>query len=217
MKRRLEILRVLNNLLLVYIVVGVFLLGLKVPAGPALYVGNVVLLFFVIVSEVIQALFSNLILFLSAHFAAILSSAAASYYLSRAFSNTPTGFNDQLMLIMRVFVMVIITIIAIYTRLDSKPRFYPAMPEAFLFPVSYIFFKIIRCPDAEVLVLIGEVIWAVLCIVYYNAWQTSSAMVAFKKRDYVPYDMIKKINGQMLGISVAVFIVYGIGGIRETK
>ncbi len=184
MSKRIEILRVLNNILLYYVLTSVFLIGMKVPAGTALYVGNLLLALFVLVSELIQGFITNLILFLLGHILAIFAFGGLSFFF------TP---NMQIMLLIRVFVMIIITIIAIYSRIDGKGRFYPQVGEAFLFPATYLFCR-----------LVIKIAWAVLCIIYYNARQTAGALVAFKKRDYVPYEAIQKTNGLMLRVSIAV-------------
>lgn len=201
MNKRIEILRIINNLMLVYVIVTIFLRGLGIPGTAPLYFGNLALLGFVLASELIQAFVSNLVFFLLAHLGAL----AVFGYLSLILPGE--GASKDIMLIIRVFVMVILTIIAIISRIDGKGRAYPGVPEAFLFPVLYIFCRIIKCPGAEPLALIGEVIWAVLCIVYYNARQTLGTLVAFKERDYVPYEAIKKNNGMMVRFAVAVSLI----------
>lgn len=201
MNRRIEILRIINNLMLVYIIVTIFLRGLGIPGAAPLYLGNVALLGFVLTSEVIQAFVSNLILFLLAHFGTM----AAFGWIARQVSGG--GLQGDIMLIIRSFVMVILIIVAIFSRIDGKGRIYPGVPEAALFPVLYIFCRVIKCPGAEPLALIGEVIWAVICIIYYNARQTIGALVAFKERDYVPYEAIKKNNAMVLRFAVGISLL----------
>ncbi len=201
MNKRIEILRIINNLMLVYVVVTIFLRGLGVPGTNPLYLGNLALLGFVLASELIQAFDSNLILFLLSHVGALAAFGTVSQLLSGE------GAARDIMLIIRIFAMVILTIVAIFSHLDGKGRVYPGVQEVFLFPVLYIFCRVIKCPGGEPLVLIGEVIWAVLCIIYYNARQTIGTLVAFKERDYVPYEAIKKNNGMMVSFAVVVSLI----------
>ncbi len=219
--RRIEILRILNNILIVTILATVSLMAMQLRTVPAIVIVNVTLALYVLLSEAIQAIATNLILFLGMH---IASMALCSFITFSSNQRTLGGVLfagvsiTSVIEVLHLLAMIIITIIAIYARLDGHGRFYPTIYEGFLFIGLYLFCLITSQKSAIMFVLVAEIIWGVFCIIYYNARQTIGALVTFKDRDFIPYDSIKRNNGQMLRLSLiiafvlmalSVFIDYG--------
>ncbi len=211
MNKRAEIIRILNNILIVYTVSMVFFAAMQIPLGTALFVGNLSLILFVGLSEIISAYVGNLIIFLGLHFA----SAAVCLFLGNlislhsttelVFAGIPESAANTTL---RALIMLIITVTAIYTRIDGKPRFFPEIAEGFLFIGLYVLCLIARQRQAIVIVLLAEILWAFLCILFYNVRQTIGALVPFKERDFVPYESIKRNNGSMLRITLSIASVF---------
>ena len=70
MNKRIETVRILNNCLMIFVVFVTFMSGIGMPVGSAALLSGAVLVFFVLLSELIQAFVSNLVLFLISHIAA---------------------------------------------------------------------------------------------------------------------------------------------------
>ncbi|MBQ6587047.1 MAG: hypothetical protein IJI01_00035 [Butyrivibrio sp.] len=208
--RRIEILRILNNILVVITLATVSLTAMQLRTVPAIVMVNVTLALFVLLSEVIQAFATNLIVFLGLHLA---SMALCSFITFSSSQKLIAGVLfagvsiTSVIQVLHILAMIIITIIAIYARLDGHGRFYPTIYEGFLFIGLYLFCLITSQKSAIVLVLIAEIIWGIMCIIYYNARQTIGALVTFKDRDFIPYDSIKRNNGQMLRLSLIIAFV----------
>ena len=210
MNRRIEILRIINDFLIVFAVTGVVFIGMGASANFGLFIGIAVLSMYVIVSELILAFAGNLIMFLLLHLGAgaLLCGITKMYYDKLLVGLEIGGIPLSAMIFgLSVLEIVIITILAIYTKVDGNARFYPAMAEAILFIALLILCKIIKNRDAEFVVLLGELLWGVLAVIYYNARQTIGALVTFKDRDFVPYDAIRKNNSLLLKVSVVVTLL----------
>ena len=52
--------------------------------------------------------------------------------------------------------------------------------------------------QAELLVLVFELVWGILMVIFYNTRQTAMALSVYKRKALVPYEAIKKTNGFML-------------------
>lgn len=210
MHKRIEILRIINNILIVTVIATVALMTMQLKKVPAIAVVNVTLALFVLFSEAISAFINNLVAFLAAHG---LAMALCSYISFSGNHRLLAGdffagvYLTSVIQVMHIMAMIIITIIAIYARLDGKGRFYPTIFEGFLFIGLYLLCLITGEKTATVFVLFSEVIWGILCIIFYNARQTIGALVTFKDRDYIPYDSIKRTNGLMLKLSLVVAFV----------
>ena len=185
-------------------------MAMQLRVVPAIALVNVTLVLFVLLSEAIQAFATNLIVFLGLH---LVSMALCSFV---TFSNNQrivagvlfAGVSiTSVIQVLHILAMIIITIVAVYARLDGRGRFYPTIYQGFLFIGLYLFCLITSQKSAVIIVLITEVIWGILCIIFYNARQTIGALITFKDRDYIPYDSIKKNNGQMLWLSLVVAFV----------
>ena len=209
MNKRLEIVRILNNMLIMFVVSAVISMGLEAPSGTSLVFACLLLAAFVVFSEIIQDYVRNLVLFLLCHILGIVAvsqGVAFIYTSSRTFSAVEIGGVH----IWKVFIflwcifMLVVTILGIYTRVDKKGRFYPDIAEAILFIGLFLFCKLTKTRSAEAVVLVGELIWGILAVVYYNAKQVIGALVSYHDGDFVPYDQIRKNNGTMLRISLAV-------------
>ncbi|MBO6239848.1 MAG: hypothetical protein J6O61_03270 [Butyrivibrio sp.] len=103
------------------------------------------------------------------------------------------------------FVLVIITLVL--ERIRGILVFYPEISEAFFFIALYVFCRIAKIQQGVIIVLAGEAVWAILAVFYYNARQILDAMAPFKDGSSVPYDLVKKNNGRMMGISALTVAV----------
>ncbi len=210
MNRRLEIIRIMNNCLIIYVVYVVFMIGFGTPRGGALFVGSLPLVVMLLGAELVQAFVSNLVLFLLAH---ILMIAATSYVIYSAFDRLLVGVAVDgvpmsiIGTVIGVLFMLIVTVIGIYTRLDGKSRFYPEIFEGAIFILLFIFCRITKVRQAEAIVLVAEMIWGVMAVCFYNARQTVGALVTYHEGDFVPYDQIRRNNSVMLRISLGITIV----------
>ena len=207
MHKRIEILRIINNILIVIAIATVALMTMQLRKVPAIVIVNVTLALFVLFSEAIQAFVKNLIAFLMAHG---LAMALCSYISFSGNHRLLAGdffagvYLTSVIQVLHIIAMIIITIIAIYARLDGKGRFYPTIFEGFLFIGLYLLCLI---TGEKMSTLVLEVIWGILCIIFYNARQTIGALITFKDRDFIPYDSIKRTNGLMLRLSIVVAFV----------
>ncbi len=210
MNRKIEIIRILNNILIVYTVATVLFVAFQMPVGTAVLTGNVSLIAFVIMTEIISAFCGNFILFALFHvLAGMLCIWLSGFLVSTAIVVYVAGGMevDSIYTVLRVLVMIVITAVSIYSRLDGKPRYHPEISEAFLFVGLFVLCLVAKQPDAIPVVLVGEMIWAVLCIIFYNIRQIIGALIPFKDRDYVPYEAIEKTNSLMVGLSVLITVV----------
>ncbi len=209
MNKRLEILRIINNMLIMFIFSAVISLGLGALTGRTLFIACTLLSLFVLFSEALQAFVNNLIMFLISHILGIgvvLSLLAYTFTSSYEFSRAELDGVH----IWKVFIflfgifMLVVTILGISTRVDGKGRFYPEVAEVILFIVLFLFCKLTRSRSGETVVLIGELIWGILTVIYYNARQVKNALVTYHDGDFVPYEQIRKNNGTMLRISLVL-------------
>lgn len=195
MHKKLEILRILNNMMLPYVMACVLFICAGMNADSALFAGNLLLMVFVVISEAVQYLCSEISLFLLGHLGGI----AFCTFLSSFSGTQHMGFT-----IVRVVFMIAMTMIAINARLGKGVYFYPSIPEAFLFAALMIACKLAKSPEAELTVLLGEIFWGILAVIFYNTRQTAAAISVFKDRSRVPYESILKTNRLMLGIYLGI-------------
>ncbi len=212
MNKRIEITRILNNLLLMFSLSMVISSGLGAPLNGSLVLACLVLSAFVLVSELIQDFVGNLILFILCHLmgiAAVVAAVSSIYTASKAISRVEIGgvYIWKVLTFLFVIFMLIATILGIYTRVDGKGRFYPDIAEALFFIGLFLFCKVTRTRSAEAVVLLMELAWGILVVIYYNARQVIGALITYHDGDFVPHDQIRKNNGTMLRISLAVAAV----------
>ncbi len=198
MNKKLEIIRILNNSMVAYMIATVLFICAGMPGDSALFAGNLLLVVFVIISEAVQFLCSQLFLFLLGHGVGI----AFCTFLSLACGTQHLGFT-----ITRVFFMIVMTIIAINIKMGNGAFFYPTIPEAFLFVAMMIPCKLAHARDAELVVLLCEVLWGILAVLFYNTRQTAGAISVFKDRARVPYDSILKTNRLMLTVYLGIALL----------
>jgi hypothetical protein len=192
-----------------YVSLNVLLMGIPTIDRTFLFAGNLSIVLFVFLSEFIQDAVTNLLAFLFAHVFGAAFSLFLMGFIEKSFSYD--YFAGVPVLSLNLFVttifMLVITVLAIRTRLDGKMRYNPEIAEGAFFILLFLFTKMAKVQGGELLVLVSEMIWGILCILYYNARNLAGSLFPFKDRDYVPYESIRKINGQMLGFSVlAAFI-----------
>lgn len=199
MQKKLEIIRIINNMMLVYMIAGVLFICAGMEPDSALFAGNLLLVVFVAISEAVQYLCPKLVMFLAGHIFGI----AFCTFLSVVSGTQHLGFT-----IVRVFFMIVMTIIAINIKLGNGVYFYPTIPEAFAFVSLMIPCKLAKAGKAELLVLLCEMLWGVLAVLFYNTRQTASAMSVFKERARVPYDSILRTNRLMLGVYLGITFVF---------
>ena len=211
MNKRIETVRIINNIMVAYLLSSMLMIFLQLPVGGAVFAWNLTLGAFLLMSEIIQASAGNLILYLLFHFVAGGLCLYLPYlYESRAFAGVTFGgvFLYSLLTTIRLMFIIAIVVLSMYSRLDGKARFYPTVPECFLFMALYFMCLINKQPYAVIYVLIAEVIWAVLCIIYYNSRQTMGTLVIFKKMDFVPYKAISRNNNLLLGFSIVTSLIF---------
>ena len=199
MNKKLEILRILNNMMLPFVMASVLFRATGMEGSTAMYAGNLLLTVFVLISELVQYLFSGIVPFFLGHGAGIV----LCTYLSVASGTQNMGFT-----IVRAIIMVAITVIAINAKLGKGVYFYPAMPEAFLFVAMMIACKLAKAGDAQLLVLLCEIFWGILAVIFYNTRQTAAAVSVFKERARVPYESILGTNRLMLVIYIGISMVF---------
>ena len=209
MHKRIEILRIINNCMIASIILLTLFTGLGLPFGGEMVWGVLVLVGFILLSEVIQYFVRNLIIFLVCHVLAAFGTGGFVYWIFSASDKTALVIFGGVyalnvaITILGIF-LIVITGISIYTRLDGKGRFYPEIFEGLLFAALLILCKITRNSDAEIFVLAGEIIWGILMVLFYNARQTIGALITFKERDFLPVEQIRKNNGVILKFSLAI-------------
>jgi hypothetical protein len=209
MNKRIEIIRIFNNMLIMFAISAVVSLGMGALAGKTLVLACTLLAAFVLFSEVVQAFVNNLILFLLSHIMGIgvvLFSLVYIFTSSYEFSRVEIDGVQiwKFFIVLFGIFMLIVMVLGIATRVDKKGRFYPEIAEAILFIVLFLFCKITRCRSGETVVLVCELIWGLLATGYYNAKQVINALITYHDGDFVPYEQIRKNNGTMLKISLAV-------------
>ncbi len=172
--------------------------------------GSFIPVVMLLLSELMQAFVTNLILFLAGHILAMVAAGMAIYkvmVVSLKGVDIAGVAMASVALAVSILIMTVVTILGIYTRVDGKGRFYPEIFEGGLFIISFIYCRIAHAPQTEIIILLAEMIWGVLAVCYYNARQTVGALVTYHEGDFVPYGQIRKNNGVMLGISLGVTIV----------
>lgn len=211
MSKRIEAVRIINNILIIYLLSAMMMIYLQLPVGKTAFVWNLTLAVFVLLSEIIQDKVGNLILYLLCHGLGAFVCLFAPYYNEqRTMANVAFGgvMLYSLLFGIRLIFVIVTVVLSIYTRLDGKPRFYPVIVEGFLFAAMYFLCLITRQPGAVIYVIVAEVFWAILCIIYYNAKQTMGTLVIFKKMDFVPYESINRNNNFLLSASILVSVVF---------
>ncbi len=199
-------------MLIMFVVSAVLSMGFGAPAGWSLALACLLLSAFVLYSEIIQVFVKNLILFLACHVLGIVGVAKAVAYVYTS-SEAIRALEIGGVQIYKVFIvlwsifMLVVTILGIYTRVDGKGRFNPEIAEALLFVALLFFCRITRVREAESVIIVGELIWGILAVLYYNAKQVMGALVTYHDGDFVPYDQIRKNNSTMMRISLAVAVV----------
>ncbi len=210
MNKRIEIIRIINDCLLISTVFIVLLLGFGIRANLSVFAAALPLALMVLLSELIQAYISNLILFLVGHLGAI---ALSMFGIGRILSRGLKGITIDSVpvanvgLAISVVLMTVVAILGIYTRVDGKGRYYPEIFEGLIFIVLFVFCRITKAQSAEIVVLVAEMIWGILAVMYYNAKQTIGALVTYHQGDFVPYEQIRQNNSVMLRISLIVTFV----------
>lgn len=210
MNRRVEIIRILNNCLIIYSVFVVFMMGFETPLRGGFLLGSLLLVLAYLMSELMQAFFTNLILFLMGHVAV---TALTAVLIHKAMEEALCGLAiagvslANVSTVVSVLFMIVVTVLGIYTRVDSKGRFYPEIYEGALFVLLFIYCRIAKVGSAEVFVLFAEMFWAILAVIFYNARQTIAALVTYHEGDFVPYEQIRKNNGVMLKISLGITVI----------
>lgn len=213
MSKRIEAVRIINNILIIYLLSAMMMIYLQLPVGKTTFAWNLTLAVFVLLSEIIQDKVGNLILYLLCHGLGAFVCLFAPYYNEqRTMANVAFGgvMLYSLLFGIRLIFVIVTVVLSIYTRLDGKPRFYPVIVEGFLYAAMYFLCLITRQPGAVIYVIVAEVFWAILCIIYYNSKQTMGTLVIFKKMDFVPYEAINRNNNFMLGTSIAISMVFVI-------
>ncbi|WP_029232506.1 hypothetical protein [Butyrivibrio sp. VCB2006] len=213
MHKRIEILRILNNILIAVTVMIVALRIMNLSSPGAIVITCVSLSVFVLMSEAIQAFITNLIAFLGAHVAAIALCSYSTFNSNQKILGGVLFAGVSITSVIQaihILFMIIITVIAIYARLDGVGRVYPTIYEGLLFVGLYFLCLITRQQATVPIVLLAEMVWGFMCIIFYNARQTIGALVTFKDRDYIPYESIKKTNGFMLRITLVIAFVFMI-------
>ena len=209
MNKRIEIIRIINNCMIWSVCYMTILAGMECPLGNTMFFSALILVGFVLISEVIGYFVKNLVLFLVAHIAAMAvctSLVPKAFLFSDAMSRIYIGgiFAGHVAAVIAGIFMFGAALVAIYSRLDGKGRFYPEIYEGFLFIVLFLFFRITSHREVEGIVLLAEILWAVLIIIFYNARQTIGALVTFHERDFLPSEQIRKNNSIMLRISLII-------------
>ncbi len=203
MNKRVELLRIINNIVIVFCLQTVSILILGGSISKDLMLGSVSVISFVLLSEIIQYFVRNLILYVVCHLGAVYLCHELSLMLS-------VNVQDQytmLMNIFRFFMMIVMVLIAVYVRVRGSSAFYPALSEAIFFIALMIYCYVADRKDGLFIVFLCEMIWAVLAVIYYNALQIIDAMAPYKNNSSVPYEAVLRNNGKMLGVSVGIVII----------
>lgn len=209
--RKLETIRIINNVLLVCLAFSVVVTCFQITTMQMAFLGSLPLVIFLLLSEIISRRAQNLIAFLLLH----LVGAAVPIYIAhtidlRFFAGKEFGgiYVSSVMLSLRVLAAVIIVLLAIYSRVEDKSRFYPEISEAFVFAALFALSLITHQKQVVAPILVGEIIWAVLCMIFYNLKQTNNALIVWKNRDFVPYEAIGRNNRFMMGISIVISLLF---------
>lgn len=207
---KLETIRIINNVLLVSLVFSVVVMCFQITTLQMAFLGSAPVVVFLLLSEIVRRRIQNLIAFLLIHIlgAALPIYAAHAmdirYYAGRDFGGI---YVSSVMLSLRILTAIIIVLLAIYSRVEDKDRFYPEITEGFVFLALFALSLITHQKQVLVPILIGEVAWAVLCMLFYNLRQTRNALITWKNKDYVPYDAIGNNNRLMMGVSVIITLL----------
>lgn len=117
------------------------------------------------------------------------------------------GFKKEVVIAFLCITLLFVLIITALERVRETLVFYPEISEAFFFIGLYIFCRIAKIQEGVIVVLVGEAVWGILAVLYYNARQILDAMVPFKDGSSVPIEMVKKNNGRMVRLSVMTVAV----------
>ncbi len=201
MNKKIEIIRIINNLMLVNVISLVMIAALRVPLSADLLIGNISLMLFVIISEAVQFLVQNFILFMAIHIAGMYGCYQLSILLVHSeyalFINTA-----------RILVMGVIIAIAVYCRLKETSAFYPGMFESLLFVGILVFCYLAEIDGVNPILMVGEMVWALLTMYYHNTLQVRGTLIPFKEQSRVPYEAIGNTNGLLMRISTIVLVVF---------
>ena len=92
MGKRIETVRIINNILIIYLLSAMMMIYLQLPVGKTAFAWNLTLAVFVLLSEIIQDKVRNLILYLLCHgLGAALCLFAPYYNEQRAMANVAFG------------------------------------------------------------------------------------------------------------------------------
>lgn len=208
--RKLETIRIINNVLLVSLVFSVVVMCFQITTFNMAFLGSVPVVIFLLLSEAIRRRVQNLIAFLLMHLLGAALPIYAAYVMDlRYYAGRDFGgiYVSSVMLSLRILTAVIIVLLAIYSRVEDKDRFYPEISEAFVFFALFALSLITHQKQVLAPILIGEAVWAVLCMLFYNLKQTNNALVIWKNKDYVPYDAIGNNNRLMMGASIIISLI----------
>jgi hypothetical protein len=198
MNKKIELLRIINNMAIVWVATTIMYMAVKMPLDYVLYVNNALLCLFLLISEVVQYFSTKIFTFIPGHIAGIVF----CVWLSGVIGGQPGAYT-----ITRTIIMVIITIVAIHGRVSGSVFFYPTISEAFFFIAMMIAGKASGKREAELVVLFFELVWGILMVIFYNTRQTAMALSVYKRQARVPYDAIKKTNRFMMRFYLLVTTV----------
>jgi hypothetical protein len=68
--------------------------------------------------------------------------------------------------------------------------------------------KLAKAGVAQLMVLLCEIFWGILAVIFYNTRQTAAAVSVFKERARVPYESILGTNRLMLVIYIGISMVF---------
>ena len=103
---------------------------------------------------------------------------------------------------------VVVILLYVYSRIKIKSFFYPHFSESIFFIALMILLRIAQRPEGTIYVLLGEMIFVVLMIFFYNARQVINVMQPYKDRSAVPYKKIRKANQNMVRTSAVIAIIF---------
>lgn len=198
MQKRIELLRILNNMIIVWVAATILFMAVKMPMDAVLFTSNALLCLFLIISEVVQYFTTKIVTFIPGHILGIV----LCIWLGRVIGNQPFGYTAA-----RTIIMIAITIFAIHGRITDTTSFYPTISEGFFFMAMMIASKASGTRQAEIMVLLFEVVWGILMVIFYNTRQTALALSAYKRQAKVPYEAITRTNRFMMYFYLAVTTV----------
>ena len=204
MNKRIELLRIINNIVIAFCFQTVGIIALGGEISNELIFGALSLAAFVIISEIVQYFIKNLIIYVAFHIGAVYLCYELSMGISGVLGTTEYSF---LIHIFRLFMMIVMAILAVYVRVRETLVFYPEISEAAFFIILMLTCVIAERRDGVIYVLFGEMVWAILAVLYYNARQILNAIAPYKNKMSVPYEAVKRNNGRMVVISATIVLV----------